>query len=160
MTDANPATVSERLRSNAAHLQPTWCEIADELDKLRARVKALEGALRNIQSAVRIGATDTLWMGQGYGEPTVVDFIDETLEGAALKEPPMAEWQPIETAPKDGTRIDLFGTSGRHQLRVPDCYWHRKAQRWLTKHHDKDGYSALRLPFAPTHWQPLPAPPA
>lgn len=68
-------------------------------------------------------------------------------------------WRPIETAPKDGTHFDLYGIAGKRGIRVPDCYWHRNAQRWMTKHYDKAGYSALRLPFTATHWLPSPPPP-
>lgn len=58
-------------------------------------------------------------------------------------------WQPIETAPK-GTKIDLFdATAG---IRAPDCYFHKKAQKWMCKWYGREGYSALRLPFSPTHW--------
>jgi hypothetical protein len=70
------------------------------------------------------------------------------------------EWQPIETAPKEGvSRIDLYGVVGKKGKRVPNCYWHRKAGQWMTDCHDKDGFSFLRLPFKPTHWMPLPEPP-
>lgn len=78
----------------------------------------------------------------------------------------MADWKTIDAndpelqrVKRDGIRVDLFGVAGRRSFRVPDCYWHRKAQCWMTKHHDSDGYSALRLPFSPTHWQPIPPPP-
>ena len=71
------------------------------------------------------------------------------------------DWQPIETAPKDGSKVDLFGTLGKkYRRRATDCYWHKKAGRWHTHTHDNDGYSALRLPFEPTHWMRPPAPPA
>ena len=69
-----------------------------------------------------------------------------------------AKWLPIKSAPKDGTRVDLYGSLGpKRSARVPDCYWHKKAGGWRCKHYDRDGYSALRLPFAPTHWMPTPA---
>lgn len=74
----------------------------------------------------------------------------------------MSNWQNIDTAPKDGKdRVDLGAFVGNQQkwLRVPDCYWHRKAKQWMTKHYDKDGYSALRAPFYPTHWMLRPEPP-
>jgi hypothetical protein len=64
------------------------------------------------------------------------------------------EPQPIETAPRDGTRVDLY--DAKRKLRAPDCYWHRKGERWNSKWHDREGYSALRLPFNATHWMPLP----
>ena len=72
----------------------------------------------------------------------------------------MTEWRPIETAPRN-KKVDLGQAYGKGKfVRVPDCYWHRKAKQWITKHHDRAGYSALRLPFEPTHWMPIPSPPA
>lgn len=72
----------------------------------------------------------------------------------------MGEWQPIETALRN-KRIDLgqLYASGMF-VRAPDCYWHKKMARWMCKHHDKDGYSLIRMPFTPTHWMPLPTPPS
>jgi hypothetical protein len=67
------------------------------------------------------------------------------------------EWQPIETAPKDGTSVWVF------------CGGEQAAMRWLVI----DGTSGLGLwvysdgllsdvdpePEEPTHWMPLPKPP-
>lgn len=70
----------------------------------------------------------------------------------------MGDWKPIDTAPKR-RRVDLWGVSGKAAYRVPDCYWHRRAGRWMTAHHCREGYSALRAPFTPTHWMERPAGP-
>jgi len=59
----------------------------------------------------------------------------------------VSEWQPIETAPDDGTDILVVG--GMHRkatIRSADSGWWRKAKA--------DGLQSL-----PTHWQPLPNPP-
>lgn len=64
----------------------------------------------------------------------------------------MAGWQPIETAPKDGTRVKLrFATGLDEEGTFRTTYggeWHVK--------------SFTHLPWAnePTHWMPLPEPPA
>lgn len=61
-------------------------------------------------------------------------------------------WQPIETAPKDHTRILLFvppyGVSCGHF----DCVWQDGRHRWIM-------HSVLNKSAEPTHWMPLPAPP-
>ena len=59
------------------------------------------------------------------------------------------EWQPIETAPKDGTHIQV-GEYGK------DAGFHA-----ITALHCTTGWMAFPGfdPIDPTHWQPLPAPP-
>jgi len=57
----------------------------------------------------------------------------------------MTDWQPIETAPKDSTSVLLVK---RHEQGVAfyrDGKWRLGGQMYFDK---------------PTHWQPLPAPPA
>jgi hypothetical protein len=73
-----------------------------------------------------------------------------------------AMWQPIETAPKDGTLVDLWyiwwvasldGFDGR---RLTNGYW--------SKANDEVGHWATREKEMPvnvkfTHWMPIPEPP-
>jgi len=61
------------------------------------------------------------------------------------------EWQPIETAPKDGTTILVYLANGD----VHTAYGH-----FYNKGHDFEwaqygGYET----YLPTHWMPLPPPP-
>jgi hypothetical protein len=70
----------------------------------------------------------------------------------------MSQWMPIETAPKDGTRIDLWAKAwlpafDRFEFRrFADCVWMtgdsmiNRPPYWLNL--DKEWY--------PTHWMPLP----
>ena len=57
------------------------------------------------------------------------------------------KWQPIETAPKDGTKIYLLSTQGK------SCKW-RGAATFTTRW---QGFSFF-VEY-PTHWQPLPTAP-
>lgn len=56
----------------------------------------------------------------------------------------MSEWQPIETAPRDGSVIQ-----------VRQGHWGPFHVRWTAGIWKAVEYSAGR----PTHWQPLPEPP-
>ncbi len=63
-------------------------------------------------------------------------------------------WQPIETAPRDGTSVDLWIESGRGGYRLENHCFINGSWR------DENG-----LPFgnpvtsSATHWMPLPEPP-
>lgn len=66
----------------------------------------------------------------------------------------MSEWQPIETAPRDGAEIDLSVLSKDGvRFRAPGVVWksgvwRNVAERWV-----------LWDDVIPTHWMPLPEPP-
>lgn len=72
----------------------------------------------------------------------------------------MSEWQPIETAPKDGSAILIWqpdrskywGLGNFDDLRYAIGYWRvaDKIGSWGNRN------SAV---VNPTHWMPLPAPP-
>lgn len=79
----------------------------------------------------------------------------------------MNEWQPIETAPKDGQYI----IAGRFRNGDELCWV--KHSRWMAAQEiaefeggDEEDYEAAWAdgedagePCYPTHWMPLPAPP-
>lgn len=65
------------------------------------------------------------------------------------------EWQPIETAPNDGTTVLLFGPDMR--MGMSTWFWRVDGGGWY--HWDgKSEERALRGPY-PTHWMPLPEAP-
>jgi hypothetical protein len=74
-----------------------------------------------------------------------------------------AQWRPIETAPRDGTVIDVwlgnaepgdvefYCTPGTKRA----CDWH-----WFRgKFRPRLGLQAMPTFVVPTHWRPLPPPP-
>lgn len=69
----------------------------------------------------------------------------------------MSAWQPIETAPKDGTRILAAHARGG----VAFARWNSAHGGWLddaaAAQHDYWNYVEPEEAF--THWQPLPEPP-
>lgn len=78
-------------------------------------------------------------------------------------------WYPIETAPKDGTQVLLYGTfqwedyddiEGMPLLGTVVGFWGRT--NWVT--HRQESWQAVSAnPYMdlcqPTHWMPLPEPP-
>ncbi len=64
----------------------------------------------------------------------------------------VSEWRPIETAPKDGTFVDLWAGD-----RIHDCFWCSKRGLWVQ--FQDDSYQAELREEPITHWLPLPAPP-
>lgn len=64
-------------------------------------------------------------------------------------------WQPIDTAPKDGTRVDVFSPLGLG--RTTDAYY-RDGVWWVDVFID-DYAEPNSISPEPTHWMPLPAAP-
>ena len=81
----------------------------------------------------------------------------------------MMDWQPIETAPRDGRDLllwtdtrhsaDLAGylaTGGEHFAEVQLGFWEDAVDSPMRT--ERAGWRAPRI-GEPTHWMPLPAPP-
>lgn len=74
------------------------------------------------------------------------------------------EWQPIETAPRDGTVIDLWVTErGYPGERITDCQWSTRTLRggairegWGWGPSDDPEFVSGDV----THWMPPPEPPS
>jgi hypothetical protein len=80
----------------------------------------------------------------------------------------MAEWMPIETAPKDGTVVDCW-VGGEFPTRYENCYFGTPHHECLSEYCDSCPsdlkVKAWRWSFwseriKPTHWMPLPEPPS
>ncbi len=68
------------------------------------------------------------------------------------------EWQPIETAPKDGTLIEIREKSGRVQIAQWGEPGYNEPNWWVQL--TQGGFSMNEYPtINVTHWRPLPAPP-
>ena len=69
------------------------------------------------------------------------------------------EWQPIETAPKDGTLVDLWviDTSDGSGRRETDAYFANG--KWWSTRDTNAGEPVEQGRITATHWMPLPAPP-
>lgn len=102
---------------------------------------------------------------EGLAKRILVTYLSacKLSESGATK----GEWQPIESAPKDGTRIQLMATINTARFaKLPPIGW-IKVGKWSA--HYQDGYAEgwredavggngdlSRLKLVPTHWLPLP----
>ena len=66
--------------------------------------------------------------------------------------PVKMEWQPIETAPKDGAKILAYADGS-----MTVVYWLECGDNWELA---ESGSWAESGEWEPTHWMPLPLPPA
>lgn len=57
----------------------------------------------------------------------------------------MCEWQPIETAPKDGSNVFLYCTD--------------RIDHFAIGYYDEAWFAVGHFRPEPTHWMPLPKPP-
>jgi hypothetical protein len=99
-----------------------------------------------------------------YWENKGVSFTDADLPSRhewmvilkAIRTPPAEAWQPIETAPKDGTNILLWWPMQFHCALTG--HWANKWNPWIGW--KVSGWSHDMFKTEPTHWMPLPNPPA
>ena len=80
----------------------------------------------------------------GIKDPMALMRFRQLAEAMGIKHG-VGAWQPIETAPKDGTEILAYDGFDRHII-----YWCEEQGYWASKASDFS---------SPDLWQPLPEPP-
>lgn len=112
--------------------------------------RALEALDTPLEAAEKIMQS---WaMGWDIAHPAVAVWADTVK--AALTHPPAVEalqWQPIESAPRDGTTL-LGAFKGGKVASI----------EWLTDKGYVEGWAlsgSMQNNMRPTHWMPLPEPP-
>jgi hypothetical protein len=139
--------------------QPSSPEpVAEDVEEAEEREKR---TIEHVANA--IAAMLKNWREIGGQEPSPRE-IAKTAIGASMPQAGGEVWQLIETAPKDGTAVDLWLGDDEFPMRAENCafrsmteseYWAAdkplKGRYWFDCH----GYRCK-----PTHWMPLPKPPA
>lgn len=131
----------------------------------RALEAALRASLTSYDASDLLKRTSQGWSVQAALERLMKDAIPAAVS-AYLAEAGDG-WMPIETAPKDGTRVMLWmepmndarfkPTDGPHAVFGTWVVWSDAMKREGVR----DGWSWYGSPLHwPTHWRPLPAPPA
>ena len=96
----------------------------------------------------------------GWGDEYVSELEELAAAIRALSpaEPAQGEqWQPIETAPKDGSFVDLFDKEG---CRRADCRWFTNSSQFTAWHQQKGGRAFnIGTDDSFTHWMRSPAAP-
>lgn len=74
------------------------------------------------------------------------------------------DWQPIETAPKDGTEVILFYPGMKVQFRIGGWLVSETIHngKTISKHEQWTSdsfFSSKESAYCPTHWMPLPESP-
>lgn len=86
----------------------------------------------------------------GQNQPALASLIVDYCIDIAPKRESGGDWQPMETAPKDGTKIIAFAYdiySNQQRAEMHTTYWSNGRWARFTTH------------YVPTHWMPLPKPP-
>jgi hypothetical protein len=108
--------------------------------------------------------------GNRRGVPTITNILDvlpqklrdEVMDDAmAVARALRSGWQPIETAPTDGTIIDVWlGDASPADLAFYCAQDKRSADwRWMDGKFRPVGGLGGPVSVVPTHWMPLPEPP-
>ena len=146
------------------------------IDELKAQVESLKKPAiiggYNLSEYIRMANSETLEFdnGDNFADMTLPERIKYIVESHAslkaeverlneLAQDPYRlsrGWQPMETAPKDGTVVLCWD-----EFKECDLMWYGIIQQW---NEPKDilgwMYVATNTECHPTHWMPLPKPPA
>jgi hypothetical protein len=71
----------------------------------------------------------------------------------------MTDWQPIETAPRDGTSVLVYPPLWNGRSCSVAHYDNDEHAKPFWKRDDDMGRSTFSRAVPPTHWMPIPTPP-
>lgn len=88
--------------------------------------------------------------------PALARFIRASVGARACRGTEMSDWQPIETAPKDGRQFLMVRFGWEAQPTYNVVYFDEEHPNYPWAIQDSD---TAYHPDFPTHWMPLPEPP-
>lgn len=139
-----PVELDDLVRTVLAAAGPPAPPLPAEVEEMRGRI-----LVALLHAAIRASNDE------GHKMAAYFDSVRD--EAASLLSRWPGGWRPIETAPKDGTKVDLFFPLAGRQT---DWQWEESklwGETWLHKH--KNGDASTYPNQQPTHWQPIPEPP-
>jgi hypothetical protein len=133
---------------------PAGGETPETQEPPRSRLTLAEKHARRLRQQIadhgcpalmpEIDDDERFWCPDCVDREQIAMLLDE-LTGLKAGETPLQDgWQPIETAPKDGTRVLVVWPNSA----VGESFWNQR-----------DNYWGMSLGIVPRFWQPLPAPP-
>lgn len=120
-------------------------KVETERDAAIARAEKAEADLKYVNEARALDLAD---------HQTKIKEMAERIRKAEA-ERDAARWQPIETAPRDRTLIDLWAGE-----RIANCAWNVPSKCWAERVGASFDGKHWAVVNNPTHWMPLPAAPA
>jgi len=93
----------------------------------------------------------------GCNTKLIARIIDHLHAKGHIRPPEPSGWQPIETAPKDGTNVLLLDVHGNY--RIGGYQLNYQNRKWGTGWEGCDWDFKIDFDPQPTHWMPLPPPP-
>ena len=138
-------------------LLPALLDVADgwpkeKCDKFQEIIITIRAALQSKTVDVDIDdIADTIKNNSPYGKSVIQQTLDHLYANGYLNTP---QWQPIETAPKDGIHSD-------RSTHWAGIWWDTISKAWMTEtcYQNEHGFfSWWGGPAYPTRWKPLPPP--
>jgi len=127
----------------------------DTLQRENEEMRTLCHEAYEIYAGMEGGVAETAYEGYLLQELEKMAHIIGEAKRATGRLNAAPEWRPISEAPRDGEIIIMYGKS-RHAAfdTVGTGHWYRPGKRFVWDNYLGDE------PRPPTHWQPLPEPPA
>ena len=101
-------------------------------------------------------APERIWASKSTSGNCVVSFSSQSDEYCIeYVRADLVEWQPIETAPKDGRELLLFDGYVYLGSWTNDSNYPDEPKQWFDNSYDDYSCGYASTPLKPTHWLPI-----